>query len=281
MIQKAKLLVVVLLLPKSLLAQEPKSDVIGSTDLLNVMRERAAGIEVRAGGSDLQPLQPTPLFRYSDPVRGILDAALWGYGGEGRPDALLKTEIYNKSQGTTWVHCLASLSEELIRADWQDGVTYQAKLPGLTMRELTNGPPPHALPAGRAAQMKLLNRRFAVTIANGNDNLERMRLMPRPLSRYADPEHGIRDGAIFGYTMGTNPDAVLVIELAERDGGEPTWMYGIGPMTSAGVHVDLDGAAVFDVPFDPTDAGLPRAHERWVWRRIEDPDLLNSIRQRD
>jgi hypothetical protein len=120
-------------------------------------------------------------------------------------------------------------------------------------------------------QLKRLTERFSATIQNADDNREPMRLMPTPICRYEDPDAGLIDGAIFGYTMGTNPDVLLVIELYESEGGEPEWQCGAAGMTSAGFVVRLDLNEILVQEFDSSVSGQPQSFARWMWHRVLEP----------
>ena len=245
-----------------------------TTDTLSEMRQRADSAAVTTRERDdsvLQPLNETPLFRYSDARRNIIDAALWGYGDRGRPVALVKTEYYQVNGRRHWVYCLASLSDGLIEANWADGATFEAQQPGLTLQSIPGGPSPSATAPGRLLQLKRLAQRCSATIQNALDNREPMRLMPTPICRYADDDAGLMDGAVFGYTMGTNPDVLLVIELHRTESGGSEWRCGAAGMTSAGFVVRLDETEVLNQPFDPSVSGVPQAFARWMWRRVLEP----------
>jgi hypothetical protein len=238
------------------------------------MRQRADGVVVSTRDGDDSPRQPlneTPLFRYSDARRNIIDAALWGYGDRGRPAALVKTESYQVNGRRHWVYCLASLSDGLIEARWDDGAEFAAQKPGVTLQTIPSGPSPSATAPGRLLQLKRLAQRFSATIQNALDNREPMRLMPTPICRYADEEAGLIDGAVFGYTMGTNPDVLLVIELHRTAEGDNEWRCGAAGMTSAGFVVQLNETEVLNQPFDPNVSGVPQAFPRWMWRRVLEP----------
>lgn len=244
------------------------------TDQLAEMRRRAEVVSVTApdGAESLRfPLIETPLFRYSDPRRSIIDAALWGFGAQGRPAALLKTESYEINGRRHWVYCLATLSDRLIEAKWDDGAMFEAKTPGLALHAVANGPSPAASAPRRLLQFKRLAQRFSATIQNGVDNRDQMRLMPTPICRYDDADSGLIDGAVFGYTMGTNPDVLLVIELHRAPGGNSEWRCGAAGMTSAGFVVRLDQNEIASQPFDPSVSGVPQAYARWMWRRVLEP----------
>jgi hypothetical protein len=250
--------------------EQQESGTVQKPDYLAEMRQRADSVAVITRDVDevhRQPLQVTPLFRYSDPRRDIVDAALWGYGTQGRPAALMKTESYDVNGRQHWVYCIATLSDELIEAKWNDGERFDAREPGLQMRAIPRGPKPGNSAGARLLQIRRLTGRFSATIQNALDNRDQMRLMPTPICRYADEPAGLIDGAVFGYTMGTNPDVLLVIELHRREDGGSEWRCGAAGMTSAGFVVRMDETEIMNQPFDPNNSGRPQAYARWMWRR--------------
>src|SRR5262249_46682755 len=78
---------------------------------LELMRSAVASLEPESSAlpvRDALAVAPKPLLRYSDPTRGgiqesaanvLLDAAVWRLGTEGRPTALVTTEIYQAPDG--------------------------------------------------------------------------------------------------------------------------------------------------------------------------------------
>lgn len=215
---------------------------------------------------------PEPIFRYSDQPRLILDATLWVWGKPGRPIALQKVELYRRPQGQQqWLYCMASLSEELIEAEWRDGKQWSAKKPGIKLQPLPNGPKPANSKTGRLFQLKKNAQRFSATINDTarRDGKQELRLLPRPIYRYSDPESGLQDGAIFSFaTNGTNPAALLLIELHQRGSSALTWRYGLTGMTSVTLSVRLDQKEVWRA------AGTPplgsRSENPWTWFFLRD-----------
>ena len=263
--------------PSPAVAQsDPVGESVQQVDnaFLDAIRTRAAGVAVSIPsdrGAVGQPLDESPVFRYSDVRREILDAALWSYGGSGRPAALMKIEAYKIDRGSKWVYCIASLSGDRIAAQWDDGTRFESTEPGVKLRPIPEGPEPGRTAGARLLQLKRLTDRFSATIQNAEDNREPMRLMPTPICRYRDAESGLTDGAVFGYTMGTNPDVLLVIELTESENGEAEWQCGAAGMTSAGFVVTLDEDEILRQEFDPSVAGQPQAYARWMWHRVVEP----------
>ena len=81
------------------------------------------------------PRPEEPLLRFSEYQNPILDAALWAWGGKGRPAALEKIELYPKPNWRhSWVHCFASLSDDLVQAEWPDGHRWSSQNPGVEIR---------------------------------------------------------------------------------------------------------------------------------------------------
>ncbi len=188
-----------------------------------------------------------PVLRYSEHRVPVLDGSLWVWAAQGRPVALEKIEIY---PGDKWVHCLASVSDGLVQADWPDGRRWSSKKAGLDVRSLPDAPRPIDSQTGRLVQMRNLARRFFSTISDPVLGWEEnQRLLSRPVHRYSDPDSALLDGAIFAFlTAGTNPDLLLLVELHGKDLSESVWKYGLVRMTNRQLAVRLDEREVWRVP---------------------------------
>ncbi len=155
------------------------------------------------------------LLRYSECQMPILDGTLWACGGKGRPAVLEKIEIYPQFG---WDHCLASLSDGLVQAEWPDGHRWSSKKPGLEVRALPNGPTAADSPVLRPVRMRNIARRFSSTVADPDTGFkDRQRLLPQPVCRYSDPDSALLNGAIFAFSSaGTGPDLLILVELHGR-----------------------------------------------------------------
>jgi len=70
------------------------------------------------------------------------------------------------------------------------------------------------------------------------------------------------DGGVFGLTSnGTNPDAMLVLELHTLRTGEAEWLFGIAGMTAGGLSVKFDDKEVWTKPY----SGRAESFENWSW----------------
>ena len=233
---------------------------------LDEMRRRAEGLKVFVlidGEKVVADSVSEPLMRYSDQPRAIRDATMWCWLHKGRPVALFKTQMQGGDESKwTWLDGLYSLSPELIEVEWADGHHFASRQPGLKFSGVPEGPEPADKPRGRLQQMKELAGRFEITILPSEGNKQEMRLLPRALYRYSAPNDGLLDGAVFGFTSnGTNPDAVLAIELA-RGADRGAWQYGLAQLTTGGLAARWDGREVWSA----TQKSItPTAFDEWTW----------------
>ena len=233
---------------------------------LRQMRERVEAMTVRKVVGDAKAsmeVLPQPLFRYSDERLNMADATLWGWGPRGRPIAILKLENYRGSKKQPWwLHCMASLSDELIEAQWDDGHEWSSRKPGVGLEPLPDAPAPASTRTGTLSQMKMIARRFSATSSHPYWGKEELRLLPREICRYADPDSGLEDGAIFTFVYsGTIPTAFLVLELHVPESSPGVWQFGLAGMTDARLMVHIDGREVWDKPY----LGGPVKQDTWTW----------------
>jgi hypothetical protein len=220
------------------------------------MFERAKAARVSTENRPDPPitLLAEPLMHFSDPEINILNAGLWAYSDGGRPQALLKVEAHQWAGDVlpqvTWVHCFVSTSGDRLVAVWPNGPRFMAREAGLKLETFPDGPQPAESRRARLTQMKQLARRFSSRcIDESKDDLE-MRLLPTPVHRYADPEAGVQDGAVFAFSAsGTNPTLVLLVESFHPQGEAAKWQYSLSRMTVREMTVKLDDRVVYEQPF--------------------------------
>jgi hypothetical protein len=209
-----------------------------------LMQKRVAAGKVESGEPGFpHAFAPEPIFRYSDPTRGFVAGAVWKLGDEGRPKALLATELRRKIQGKgnpniSYEFSSLTTTPFSLRSDDMDwsptGTRFEFK-------PIPKAQAPEATPQGRLRQLREMSRRFASNEEVNKEKFE-LRLLPTPVDRYTPSSAERADGAIFFFTLGTNPEVVLLIE---SDGKE--WSYAAGRMTGAQVVVlTLDGALAWE-----------------------------------
>jgi hypothetical protein len=121
---------------------------------------------------------------------------------------------------------------------------------GLEFREIPDAPAPANTEAERLRQMRDLLKRFSAREYYDITSQDyALRLLTRPIDRYADSASGLLDGAIFIYANGTNPEALLVIEAQRKGAGSPpSWSYAAAPLTRAQPTIRLGQRDVWTHP---------------------------------
>jgi hypothetical protein len=211
---------------------------------LETMHQLAARFKVLKAADDEQPqpLIAAPLLRFDDPTRDFHDGTLWAWGERGRPLCLLAVEQY----GQTMFEFI-SLADDKILAQ-SEGVKWQPQSPGLTLVPLADAPPPAKTAPRRLAQMKELLGELKVHEVGKTGARYELRLMPKPLYRYADAEADLQDGALFAFAYGTNPELLAVIE-ARGPADEAQWQVGFVRCGTAEPYVMRKDKEIFHLPY--------------------------------
>lgn len=221
-----------------------------AAERFELMKQRIMAAKVTSEDQNFpQQFNPKPIFRYNDPTRGHVSAAVWVLGDEGRPKAIIASELDRLN------HSRPAISYEYISMTKTPFVVQGTDIrwtPRGTLFEfktVPNAPAPDATPARRLIQLREMTKRFASHEIVGEEKCE-LRLLPQPALRYVPSRDDRADGAIFFLTFGTNPEVIL---LVESDGKK--WTYAAGRMTGAKVvELSFDDAIVWQGP--PLQAGL-------------------------
>lgn len=186
-------------------------------------------------------LQSGPLLSYQDETNNYTDGTAWVWGYPGRPRALLSIS-YNRS----WVYEFVTLSTAPLKIDTGKGKTWRPTAqwePQL----LSDAPPPAKTERGQALQIRQQARRFSAYLDEGTQ----LRLVPKPVYRYGRSDTGTLGGALFFLSKGTNPEALLVIELHRNQDSIVQWHYACRRLTIGKLTVELDGKPVWERPYIP------------------------------
>ena len=124
----------------------------------------------------------------------------------------------------------------------------------MDFRYVPDAPTPAATAAARLRQMKTLAERFSAKLLpdpNRGAKHEVLRLLPKPLYRYdltkatrTDPP--LRDGGMFAFAMGTDPEVVLLLEAVERQ-NKTVWQYAFARATAWPAEASLGDRVVWSV----------------------------------
>ena len=182
-----------------------------------------------------------PIFRYSDPTRKYVAAAVWKLGGEGRPKALIATELRRSVNGKPSIsYEFTSLTTTSFSLE-SDDMDWSPRGSQFEFKPIPKAQTPEATPQRRLRQLREMARRFASSEEIEKEQYE-LRLLSTPVDRYTPSKADRADGAIFLFTLGTNPEVVLLIESDGKG-----WSYAAGRMTGAqAVALTIDGAVAWE-----------------------------------
>jgi hypothetical protein len=235
--------------------------------------EKAANeVKVLPDGEAEVPLQPEVVLRWQNPVRvqtGAAVLAIWT--DNGRPEAMASIFVWNGDL----CHEFGSLSRQgKLTVSHKSSARLSLREPGVVFKPVPDSPPPADTPAARLRQMKSIAERFTAKLADqtrNNENTEVLRLLAKPLYRYAIKEPGsdpwrLLDGGMFAYVMGTDPEVVLLLEAVGAENGA-AWQYALAIATTHAVEVRLGEQVVWSRRGFASDA--PHA-EVFLRRRLAD-----------
>ncbi|MDR3635805.1 MAG: hypothetical protein P4L84_18530 [Isosphaeraceae bacterium] len=230
------------------------------------MREIAQAVQVQSSDGAKVELVDEPVYRWDDPARRFGDGTVWVYGTSGRPTALLTLSLnQNVQTGVEWLHELAALTDTRFAAESRDGWLWSPSGPGMMFRPIPNAPVPATDEAKRLRQLNEQARRFKAfelfdPSSDGRVQRYELRLLTKPVYRYKDAARGILDGGVYLIAYGRNPEIVLVVEARADGKAAPQWSYGLGRISTAGLHVMLDDQDLAPWPGDEARYGPNRPY---------------------
>lgn len=189
-----------------------------------------------------QPLKPHIVLRWDNQVRGQAGSAvgltvIWT--DDTRPQAI--ASIYPWRGGLN--HELDLLSRKANLLGRREGrVVWQPKKTGIEFRTVPEAPPPADTKAKRRLQLRQLATDFEATMLGWNaDNSDRqeLRMMPQWLHRYGREGTACLDGAVYAFAMGTDPEAVLLLEAFKPNKpneGAYQWQFAFIRQTSGALE---------------------------------------------
>jgi hypothetical protein len=191
----------------------------------------------------------TAAMRFSNPVSGTIDGALYVWTNHGRPQALLKLFTFNNN---SYSHAWLSLSENKLVAERDGKVIWSPTEPGIKFRETPGAPMPAETAAERFRQMKTLSARFSATYTAthlGSKPFE-LRILTQPLLRYETDDDDRADGALFGYVQSTTPVGILLLESRPTPAGR-RWHYAYSSLVTGPVTARYQDQEIFSLERNP------------------------------
>ena len=254
----------VLVLSMSLLAQ-PTADTAeaDAQKLQKLVEESVNWYEFLPHEGAKKAMQSAVVLRWRNAPRGQSAEdlmALWIQ--DGRPQVV--ASIYPWNGVLCQEVATLSRSAKLVARD-AGTVIWSPSQPGGPYVDVPEGPEPAETEAARLRQMKAISQQFTATMTGwkpDDSDREELRLLPRPLYRYAMKEAkaahpDLLDGAVFAYVQGTDPEAVLVLE-AVRASDSFRWQYAFARATSGGLEARLGTKIVWTAEKGGGRAGIQK-----------------------
>lgn len=187
----------------------------------------------------LLELKPNPVLFWSNPVRiGETNGAVFIWTNEGRAAAVgtIFSFLDRRDRNTRIIaHSFHSLSTGPLTAIRDGRKSWSVDAAGIQPRAIPDSPEPASGPSQRLLQMRELAREFvATTVQDGIDR--ELRLLPQPIYRSELANDRSKDGALFTFVTGTDPELMLLIDVRDTPGG-PRWHYAAARFTDLTVRL--------------------------------------------
>jgi hypothetical protein len=214
-----------------------------------------------------------PVFRWTQPVRGGDDGAVYVWLDGGRAMAVGTIFAWPQSDGLRVVqHEFHSFATKPISAVWR-GSEIWSPAKGVERTPVPDAATPGNNAPQRLRQIKTIAAAFSGNSVDPDGGRWELRLLSNPLYRYTlEKTDAVLDGALFALTQGTDPEVLLLIE-ATRKGDEYEWQYCCGRFSDYSLQVRYQGKEVWSV--GPCNAATPRDPYTWhVAERRPKPEAL-------
>lgn len=191
---------------------------------------------------------PDPILRWTQPVRGGDDGAVFLWVADGRPEAVGTIFTYRiPNSPRAFQHEVHSLATTGLDATWRGRPMWRSERPGVAFRPVPGAPEPAASASARSRQMQAIARDFSASSVHEKAGKNELRLMPRALHRYQATGPEPVDGGLFCFAHGTDPEAFLLLE-ARREGGATAWRYAFARFSDLALRAQFQGRDVWEVP---------------------------------
>ena len=235
-------------------------DDVAETDRLSKLIEDAVDdYQLFANESSSTELLARPVLRWRNVARGQDGEAMFViWLQNGHPQAM--ASIYPWQGDLMHEFDLLSRKPGLVAKSKED-VIWSPLTAGVEFRKVPAAKTPATSPVARLREMKAIAERFEGIMTGWNStdsDIEKLRLLPRPLYRYEisvdgrDDSHPI-DGGLFAFATGTDPEIILILEAVSM-GDSTAWEYACVRATSGGLVMRLDSAEVWNASKFPQQA---------------------------
>lgn len=200
----------------------------------DVVALEARNLKFSLDGDELcATLVEEPVLRWANNVRGGPGGGTYLWTAKGLPVAMCCIWWSNKQQVHLAFH---SLTEQPISAEKAGRVVWHTAKPGVEYRDVPGAPAAAHSAAARLTQLRNIAREFNAALIFGQKT-EELRLLPQPLYRYPGDDSTIKDGGVFAFVTGTDPELILQIEAVGSGPEGLRWRYAVTRRTAVALRV--------------------------------------------
>lgn len=209
------------------------------------MTEMAAEYEfhLASQSDERMTLRTVPVFRWTNPIRNSTDGAVFLWTAQGRPQVMVG--IFTRGN-RIYHHEFQSLALEGLVGRVEGQQVWNPPAPGVEFRPVPDSPKTAESAAVRLCQMKALSQQFSSFLNLRGKSSRKLRLLPRPIYRYGSEGSAPRDGTLFVFSTGTDPETML---LLQADSVGSRWEYALARMTWAPVEARYKERPVWEVDY--------------------------------
>ena len=244
------LFVIVLVVPAPSRADEPADEAARVANVVAFAKQSASTYTFHPEGSDAAfVMHPESVLKWSNPIAGELYGNVYLWTAKGRPEVVGSfDQWYSPSRKQD--HEFVSLSLGTFAAERNGQVVWTSGSPGVEFKPLPDAPAPLGTPAQRFRQLRELSREFTARQTSRNGVDQDLRLLTQPLYRYERTEGDLIDGGLFVFTLGTDPQAFVLLEARSVNGGAQ-WQYAFARMNNVPLRATYRGREIWSVPALP------------------------------
>jgi hypothetical protein len=205
---------------------KPKPSSAESAKALEDFKSDAGEYVIRLASrpQDKLKLHEESLFHWGNPARNGEDGAVFVWTLDGRPEVIASVFTYRYKDTIRRKHEYHSLAAGPLTAEYHGERVWAPQAAGVAFQPVPDAPEPGATPRARLTQMKLLARDFSARMEDQNEQKSDLRLISQPLIRYEPKSKDVLDGALFSFSLGTDPEVILLLEV--RQGKDhPVWQF--------------------------------------------------------
>jgi hypothetical protein len=219
-----------------------------SSKALEDFKKEASEYVIRLQGrpNDTLELREQPLLHWGNPVRFGEDGAVFVWTLDGRPEVIGSVFTFRKGNLIHRKHEYQSLAAGPLAAELRSQRVWAPRAAGVAFQPVADAPAPGANARLRLSQMKSLAGEFSANMVEFNEQKSELRMLAQPLIRYTPKGGHTVDGAIFAFSQGTDPEALLLLEARQTESG-PQWQFAFARFTFMSLKGFHNGREVWRV----------------------------------